>query len=159
MLHYATDGRTKFSLSGSPYFYQNASHGWDKKIEPGQKRDKYRYRDSMGRVKHMQEDDFCVDPANSKLVPLVVQAVDDVYQSEKSQNTWSRTYVGSVVPLRLQVAFWTSTYSDQGKKLTLWDWPILFLKYLFSCFLLIPVVSASQVTTFHRCIYPVGTSY
>lgn len=48
MLHYATDGRTKFSLSGSPHFYQNASHGWDKKIEPGQKRDKYRYRDSMG---------------------------------------------------------------------------------------------------------------
>ena len=110
---------------------------------PGLKFESYeliRHRDILQRVLDSPEEDRYLSPTDGHLSKLVVQAVDDVYDTQ-ARTTWRRTFVRNVSPLMVRIANWAINSVPLDK--ALWsgeDWALVCAKWLLACVLLMGVV-------------------
>ncbi|ERF72849.1 hypothetical protein EPUS_04284 [Endocarpon pusillum Z07020] len=99
-----------------------------------------RHRDVLQRVLDSPEDDRYLSPTDGHLSKLVVQAVDDVYDT-RARSTWRRTFMRDVSPLMVRIANWAINSVPLDK--AHWsgeDWALVSAKWLLACVLLMGVM-------------------
>lgn len=102
--------------------------------------ERHHHRDSMSQVYRGAAEDRCLSPEDAKLIRLVVQATDDIYNADEN-STWQRTYMRDVSPLILRVANWPMSGLDsQPDSTRVLAWAFLAMKWLPACIMVFPMV-------------------
>ncbi|KAM7183966.1 hypothetical protein V8F20_012405 [Naviculisporaceae sp. PSN 640] len=86
---------------------------------------KYRHRDSAGRVTILPRSDQYLSHIDGRLCYLHVQCTDDIFEAPGNA-TWSRTYIRKVSPLKARAATWVIDFSYDPES---WkDWGVMILR-------------------------------
>jgi len=94
----------------------------------------------MSQVYHGAAEDRCLSTEDAKLIRLVVQATDEIYNGDEN-STWQRTYMRDVSPLILRVANWPMSGLDsQPDGTRALAWAFLAMKWLPACITVFPMV-------------------
>ena len=94
----------------------------------------------MRRVWNGTEEDRYLDPKDGKLVRLVAQAANNVYDGP-TNSTWRRTYIRNVSSLIVRVAQWPfKTVPGESEQWSRENWITVGLWWLPTCVALLVVV-------------------
>lgn len=90
----------------------------------------HRHRDIMQRHTHGFEDtDYYLSPYDGHLAKLVVQAAQELYDSE-ANFTWRRTFIRNASPVPLRITNWAIGSIKEDEEMTGRDWALAAGKWL-----------------------------